>query len=205
MNYKRIRGGMGIGDAIYIQSIARHLVDQGEHLEICTSWPEVFTPIADRVQFAPFSRQNITYLAHYTQGKPHQNTTQFADMCRSCGIAVDIPLRLEWRPINQEIVRQYAGKKILIVQMPRAPMNRTDGFGYEILPDCRVIDDIIAQVKDQYFVIQVGKGEPIYRFKHLDLGPGEQNHVNGHAGYLLPGRGLPRVPVIYFTDGRIVR
>ena len=89
---KRIRGGMGIGDALYVQAVARYLVNRGETLEVCTAWPDVFRPIRDKVLFAPFSRHNIQYLAHYSLRKGRPETTQFEDCCIQGGMQHSIPL-----------------------------------------------------------------------------------------------------------------
>ena len=77
---RSIRGGMGLGDALYVQAVARHITATGERLLVCTAWPDVFKPLGDKVEFAPFRRQRIDVLAHYSTRKALP-TKQFDDVC----------------------------------------------------------------------------------------------------------------------------
>ena len=49
---KTIRGGRGLGDALYVQGVVRHLVGLGQRLAVRSDWPEVFRP--ERVIFEAF-------------------------------------------------------------------------------------------------------------------------------------------------------
>lgn len=169
---------MGLGDSLYLQSVARHLVKRGEQLEVCSEWPDVFKPLG--VKVSPFSRMNIQILAHYSMRKGHLGTTQFEDCCLQAGIREPVELKLDWQPKNFTLIAQLrkSWKQILVVQLPRAPMGRTDGFGRELLPDCRVIQSAIDRLKDRAFVVQVGHGDPLYRFKGIDLDLANQTSVS---------------------------
>ena len=156
---KRIRGGSGLGDALYVQAVARHLVNQGKKLQICTDWPDVFLPLADKVEFDAFSRSNIDYLAHYSKRK-EENTTQFEDCCIESGLNPDeVEYKLDWRDRPQP-------KPYVLVHTPRTPMDRKDKFGAELLPDCSVIDDVLDQIGLP--VIQVGSGVKKYHLQNVD-------------------------------------
>jgi ADP-heptose:LPS heptosyltransferase len=48
-------------------------------------------------------------------------------------------------------------------------MGRTDGFGAEILPDCRVMQKMIDRLKDRALIVQVGAGTPLYQFKGIEV------------------------------------
>ena len=162
---KTIRGGNGLGDALYVQSIARHLVKKGQRLEVCTSWPDVFKPLGDDVVIAPFRRPGVDIVAHYVKRKQERGTTQFEDCCISAGIDEPVELRLDWAP-----EKQYSFKKpLVLVALPRHPMNRKDGFGDELMPDCSVIQRAIDKMKGRACLVQVGVGEPLHRFTGLDL------------------------------------
>jgi hypothetical protein len=168
---KRIRGGSGLGDALYVQAVARHIVMRGEHLEVCTAWPDVFKPLSGKISIAPFSRQNIDYLAHYSQRKMLTETNQFQDCCNAAGIQEPVDFKLDWKlegKVLQARVRE-AGKPIVVVQMPRAPMGRTDGFCSEILPDCKRIQRAIDLIGANVTIVQVGSGIPLFAFRGIDF------------------------------------
>lgn len=162
---------MGLGDALYLQAVVRHLVRKGQKVEVCTEWPDVFRPLKDHVKFSPFSRTNIQILAHYSMRKGIAGTTQFEDCCLQAGIREPVEFKLDWWPVNAGLVAQIRKpwKPILCVQLPRAPMGRSDGFGAELLPDCGVIQQAIDRLKDRAYIVQIGSGEALYRFKGIDL------------------------------------
>lgn len=168
---KRIRSGMGLGDSLYLQPVVRHLVNQGQRLEVCSEWPDVFRPLGDKVRIDRFSRQNIQILAHYSLRKGRTDTNQFEDCCLQAGIKEPVEFRLDWQPVNHGLIASVrrSWKPILCVQLPRNPMGRTDGFGKELMPDCRVIQQAIDKLRERYFVVQVGAGKPIYEFAGIDL------------------------------------
>lgn len=165
-----IRGGSGLGDALYLQSVARYLVEQGCLVEACCNWPEIFVSLGDRVRVTGFRRTSIDRLAHYSMRRA-QSTTQWEDVCISAGIPKDTPLRLDWSrqgPLVIEVINAAAGRPIILVQMPRAPFARSDGYGEELLPDCHVIQRVIDELVD-CFIVQIGLGTPVFRFERLSL------------------------------------
>jgi hypothetical protein len=165
---------MGLGDALYVQSVARHLVEKGESLTVCTAWPDVFRQMGPKVVTAPFSRQ-VQILAHYSARKQRQGTTQFEDVCHTAGIKDRVELRLDWKVEDEKLVawlKETAdGRPIVLVQLPRAPMGRKDGFGAELLPDCRVIEKVLARLKTQKraLIVQIGAGLSLYGLRGLDV------------------------------------
>ena len=161
---RSIRGGSGLGDSLYLQSVVRHLIGKGESLRVHSDWPAVFGQLGDMVTVEPFSRKNINILAHYSSRKALTNSTQWEDVCASAGISEPVELRLDWAPETTLDIRPY-----VCVQLPRAPMGRSDGFGADLLPDCRLIQRAIDALRDRFAIVQIGAGEPLFRFKHLDL------------------------------------
>lgn len=166
-----VRGGMGLGDAIYVQAVARHLVGQGHRVEACTAWPDVFRPLGDKVVCSPFRRKPIDRLAHYASRRGAPGTTQFEDVCINAGIGKVADLRLDWEPVGGELPARLhsAGKPVIVVQMPRAPFGRSDGYGLEFLPDCRTIQRAIDMLAGRALLVQIGKGEPLFRFAGIDV------------------------------------
>lgn len=194
---RAIRGGMGLGDAIYVQSVARHIVNRGEKLQVCTSWPDVFKPLGEAVEFARFRRDRIDFLAHYSLRKRFTDTTQFDDCCIQAGIGAGVELRLDWPARPHRL--QADGKPILCVQLPRSPMGRTDGFGAELLPDCRKIQAAIDAVRGRVLIVQVGSGKPLFEFSGIDVDLANRTTVSelidlasaadaflGYPSFLLP-------------------
>lgn len=197
---KSIRGGMGLGDALYVQSVARHLIEKGESLRIHSAWPEVFKQLGPRALVAPFSR-NVQILAHYAPRKGAQGTTQFQDVCLQAGIRSPIDLRLDWKAEDSGLLESLKsrGRPILCVQLPRAPMGRKDGFGAELLPDCKVIQRLIDRLKEKALIVQVGSGLPLHRFDGIDVDLANRTTVSqlldvasiaggflGYVSFLLP-------------------
>lgn len=170
---RSVRAGMGLGDSLYLQSVARHFVEKGENVEVCSAWPDVFRPIAGKIMLSPFRRNGINTLAHYTARKGTPGTSQFRDMCICAGIREDVDLRLDWVPEHTEYPARLRarGKPIVCVQLPRTPMDRTDTFGDELLPNCDVIQRVIDRIAGYATLVQIGKGAPLYQFSglHCDL------------------------------------
>lgn len=162
---------MGLGDSLYLQSVVRHLVEHSpERFQVCSSWPEVFRPLGDRVVVTPFTRAGIDILAHYSLRKRYA-TTQFEDCCIQAGIAGPVDLRIDWSPTDPHLIERLRteGRPIVCVQLPRAPMGRTDGFGIELLPDCRAMQTAIDALRGHALIVQIGAGRPLFRFSGIEV------------------------------------
>ena len=169
---KSIRSGKGLGDSLYLQGVARHLVERGEHPEVCTGWPDVFRPLAGKVKVSPFRRERIDCIAHYVSRKRAAGTDQFTDCCISAGIREKVEFRLDWQLVNpgwSEVLAR-GRRPVILVQLPRLPMDRLDGYGMDLLPDCATIQRVIDALRDQgAFIVQIGRGASLYNFQGLDL------------------------------------
>lgn len=176
---KSIRGGMGLGDALYVQAVARHIIQtRGERLKACTAWPEVFKHLP--VEIAPFTRQGISYLSHYSGRKGIEGTTQFEDCCIAAGIREPVDFRLDWKLEDEALAARVRepGKPVVLVQLPRTPMGRTDGFGAELLPDCRRIQQAIDLIGGQATKVLIGAGQPLYTLTGIDIDLTNQTTVS---------------------------
>lgn len=173
---KSIRGGSGLGDSLYVQAIARHLLRRGERrLQVCSDYPDLFKPLADKVEVVPHRRIGVDIHATYTMRKHCADTDQFRDCCISAGIREPVELRIEWQ--SDKAIE--SNKPIVCVQLPRLPMGRTDGFGADVMPDCGAIQRIIDRLADRVTLVQIGKGEPTYRFNGIDMDFANQTSVEG--------------------------
>lgn len=168
---KSIRCGMGLGDSLYLQSVARWFVQRGEYMHIASAWPDVFLPLAHGSKVVPFRRNNIDVLAHYSLRKKFTHTDQFEDCCIQAGIKELVELKLDWTVTDSELVDRLRqrGKPIVCVQLPRNPMNRQDGFGAELLPDCGAIQRAIDSIQGRATIVQVGGGKSLYDFRGIDI------------------------------------
>lgn len=157
-----MRGGSGLGDAIYLRPIVEHFIGEGRRVTICSDYPDVFDgtgAVTNR-----FDRFNIDVLAHYTAGKRNPDTNQWQDICASARIP-EIPLRFEWRVRNHGLMNAIradaAGRPLVVVHGGRTPMGRKDGFGKELLPEREAFALALLELGD-CFTVRVGKGEELY-------------------------------------------
>lgn len=178
----RIRCGQGLGDSIYLQAVVAYLLEHGQkNLEVCTDWPDVFTHLRPRTiqtkdgriqsydksgkfDIAPFSRVRIDCIAHYSGRKHVRGTSQMED----CFISAKLPPvtnpRLDWVVVNRNLVstiRTEAGaRRIVFLQHLRAPMDRADNFGSELVPSQKSIEDVLSAIRREgdTFVVKVGNG-----------------------------------------------
>jgi hypothetical protein len=166
---KTIRCGRGLGDSLYLQSVVRHLVEKGNRLRVKSDFPDLFRHLP-RVEVKPFDRR-ADIVAHYASSRGNTKTTQFQDCCQRAGITEPVELRLDWTATDEQFLPSLRDlpRPIVLVQLPRAPMARTDGFGMELLPDCRVIQRAINLLRSRCVIVQVGAGTPLFRFDGIDL------------------------------------
>lgn len=173
INRISVRGGSGFGDALYVQAVARHLVRYGQKVEACSNYPDVFWPLRGCCTASGF-RRNATIIAHYSLRRQVLSTDQFQDCCIQAGLAGAVELRLDWEPrslvLVGAILAAARGRPIVVALLPRKPMARTDGVFDVLLPDCRVLQMVIDRARMRgAFVVQVGAGEPLFKFRGIDL------------------------------------
>ena len=169
---KSIRCGRGLGDSLYLQAVVRLMLAKNTAIsfKVKSDYPDVFSQLGNRVSVVPFDR-NVDITAHYSVRKGVPGTTQWQDCCIAAGISRDSEMHIDWRATNTALVEQIKapGKPIVVVQMPRPPMGRTDGFGASLLPDCSAIQRLIREAKTTHTVVQIGAGKNIYTFDGIDF------------------------------------
>lgn len=168
---KSVRGGSGLGDAIYVHGVVRHLLARHPRLTVCTAYPDVYRPLRERLRFEPFRRHPVDIIAHYASARVKAGTSQFQDCCLSAGLPPDLDFRVDWTPQNLALVARLrsAGRPVIVVQMPRAPFARSDGFGAEFLPDCRRIQQAIDMIDGRALTVLIGAGEASFRYSNIDV------------------------------------
>lgn len=165
----RIRGGSGLGDAIYVRPFVEHFCSLGKLVTVCSDYQDVFYGTGARTE--PFSRLKIDLCAHYTTGKANPHTNQWQDVCAMARKSVhfsskaDLPLSIKWKVKNGALIsrlREAAGDKpLVLVHGGRTPMGRTDGFGMELLPKKEAMRAAVAALDDCY-TVRIGKGHELY-------------------------------------------
>lgn len=164
----RVRGGRGLGDALYLRPIAERLIQDGVDVTVLSDYTDVF--IGSGAQVAPFDRSAGNVIAHYVYAKAFPGTTQWQDVCRSAKVAAD--LRFDWSVRNTALVErlrdQAQGRPIIVVHGGREPMDRKDGFGLELLPEKFAFDVTLERLRRECFLVQIGKAAQIYPL-HVDL------------------------------------
>ena len=163
---KRVRGGRGLGDALYVRPIVDHLIRSGERVKVLTDYKEVF--LGSGASVLPFERVRVDVTAHYVGGKGKIGTTQWEDVCASAKVPSTLPLRIDWPVRNRAMIdglRAQAGRRpMVLVHGGRRPMNRLDGFGMELLPAKAAFDVVLDELRD-CFLVQIGKASQLYPLK----------------------------------------
>ena len=159
----RLRGGRGLGDSLYLRPIVDYLVRLGERVTALSDYPDVF--LASGAEVQPFTRQGVVLLAHYRTGIGNPQTTQWQDVLRSARMPEGLPLRFSWTVRNATLVdalqARAAGKPLVLVHGGREPMNRTDGFALELMPERAAFATALDALRD-CFLVRVGRGPRRY-------------------------------------------
>jgi hypothetical protein len=160
---REIRAGSGLGDSIYLQSVARHMVMQGKQIVVRSNYPDVFRPIG--VPVVQFHKLGNCVAAHYATRMRMQQTDQFQDMCITAGISGPVEMRLDWQPFNDEFLSGLK-RPVIAVMLPRLPMDRTDGFGIDLMPNWHVMQTLIDKCDTS--ILQIGSGKAVHAFSGID-------------------------------------
>lgn len=163
---KRVRGGRGLGDALYVRPVVDQLLKDGHSVTVLTDFPHLYIPTGAACR--PFERIKVDYCAHYVGYKQHAGTTQWQDVCASVGMPLDLPFRFPWKVSNHSMISglraQAQGRPLVLVHGGRVPMGRTDGFGMELMPTSEAFNAVLDELRD-CFLVQIGKAEQLYPVK----------------------------------------
>ncbi len=151
-----------MGDGMYVRAVCEHLAKTHSDITACTNYPELFDGTG--IGTAPFSRQNIDRLAHYSARKAKTDSCQWDDVCDAAQIP-RIPLKIAHQVRNRAMIERLRifadGKPMILVHGGRVPMGRTDGFGKELLPNVEAFGAVLEALHD-CFLIQIGNAEQVY-------------------------------------------
>lgn len=172
MKPRRIRGGSGLGDSLYVRPVADYFARRGEAVQVLSFYPDVF--LGSGAEVVPFERTaNVDTMAHYAIGRRNPDTTQWQEVCRAARIDDSLPFRFGWRVQNEALVhrlRSRAAKRpIVLVHGGREPFGRMDQFGIELLPDPRGFEVMLGALRE-CFLVRIGRGKQFYKVRSdLDL------------------------------------
>jgi hypothetical protein len=161
---REIRAGSGLGDSIYLQSIVRHLRMSGKDIIVRSNYPDVFRPL--NVSVTQHRKDGKPIVAHYVTRKHTPGTSQFEDMCIMAGIKEPVQMQLDWRVQNTSLLTGIE-RPIIAVMLPRAPMDRSDGFGSELMPKWEILQNLVNLV--ECTTVQVGAGKAVYNYSGIDV------------------------------------
>lgn len=157
---KRLRGGSGLGDSLYVRPICDELIRRGEQITVLSNYPDVF--IGTGAEVKPFCRDNVQVVAHYVNGKSKAGTTQWQDICESAKVQAE--MRFTWSIRNLRLVDRLrslaAGRPIILAHGGRAPMGRSDGFANDLLPERAAFERCLAELRD-CFVVGIGSKDGV--------------------------------------------
>lgn len=165
---KRLRGGSGLGDSLYVRPICDELIRRGERITVLSNYPDIFIDSGASVE--PFCRNNVQVVAHYVNGKSKAGTTQWQDVCESA--KVDAEMRFNWTVRNQALTDRLrslaAGRPIILVHGGRSPMGRSDGFANDLLPDLTAFEQCLDGLRD-CFTVGIGSKDGVKYGIPVDL------------------------------------
>jgi len=159
----RIRSGRGLGDSIYLRAIVDHLVGTGDRVTALSDYPDVFAGSGAKIE--AFTREGTVRVAHYTESMGDQSLTQWVAMLRRAGFGPHVPLLIKWQVQNAALVErvraQAAGRPLILVHGGRVPMERTDGYGADLIPRREAFDCALAAL-DHCYRVRIGRAPHLY-------------------------------------------
>lgn len=156
----RINSPRGLGDAIHLRAIVRHLLSIGHEVTVFTRWPEMFGDLPVTVHAADEAieyRDLISARACFQCRVPQvREMSQFANACLQAGIDQPIDLDIGWAvrnaPLLKDITGRAAGRPILVFQ----PLKHVSNSNEELLrPDNDAFRALIGSHRD-HFKVRVG-------------------------------------------------
>ena len=158
----------GMGDMVYLYSIAKWMLARGFDVAVRTHVPEMFECL--NIETIPFNAPTPEDKYYVLKGdyfacKSEKDTNQFEDICYMMGIKEEVPLCLEY---DQAFVR-YKMKVKKPVSLVKHPVYKMMG-GYVELASKEERFQWIVDTFREYYHIQVGSiGDDLRLLKGIDL------------------------------------
>lgn len=159
-----------MGDSFYTRVVTDYLISIGHEVCAYTFHADLFRNVPCKVE--RFGKLSTDVIAHYVQGKNNPLTTQWQDVCDAAGIP-RIPFCFTWNIINHALVahvrEQARGRPMVLIHGGRAPMNRTDNFGIELLPEKRAFDQVQEAIYRDVLFVRIGEGKQKYAMDRVEV------------------------------------
>lgn len=157
-----LRGAGGLGDAVYMYPVLKYYLEQGQHVEILTKYPEIYQSlvkagliITDR--YAKQPDRECRYASRY----PIQTTTTYRDTLILSGIEKQVPFEMEFN--CPRVFYFPTTKKICVIRNIILPMKQR-GDELCLIPDGKCYQAIIDAYKNEYYFVLAGNKNS-YRFE----------------------------------------
>lgn len=153
-----LNGSKGLGDALYVRAVARHLLwKENKEVTVFTRWPEVFRDLPLKVKaLGDLTGQEdihpVVYCSHCRVQQP-ASLDFFTLACRQAGIVDEVDLFIDWKVKNKRLVESIRlaarGRRIFVYQSPK----KANGPEQEVLrPRREAFNRYIENHKDCYRV-----------------------------------------------------
>ena len=217
----RLKCASGLGDSIYIYPVLKEYLKKydSRDITIMTNYPEIFQDLG--VKTIRHTKDWASHKISYCPRKYDTSTTQFQDVLMASRLPTDIKLNIPWKVKEPDYINKlYQKMKIpfnyLVVAAPYVPFGRCDGFGKELTIKYQYLDDILRQLKKDYFVIQVGSEDSVYQLKNIDLNlcrkttitqlmdlTSQASFVVGQVGHMIPIAEALNIPgmIVFSKNG----
>jgi hypothetical protein len=153
-----IRASGGLGDAIHLRAAVLHLMRRGP-VTVFTPFPDVFLGL-DVTVAGQGEGDAHEGLLHFSHKLTPSDLDCFTGSCRRAGIHEAIPLRVDWRVRNPDLLSRIldaAGGRPIFVYQPRKIARNAS---QELLrPDRAVYNAFIA---DHHHHFRIRLGQPPY-------------------------------------------
>jgi hypothetical protein len=170
-------GPRGLGDAIFVRSVAVRWIELGEKVTVFTTWPEVFDGIGAIVR--PSASRTGDENIHHCVGCLHcrlpdvQPVSIFRRICHQSGLFEPFDFRLDWKVKRPDLIgkikRRSAGRKIMIYQPPKI----ANGFEQTLFNPRQEDFFRYLEGRDDCYRIKVGHASGAHEYKgapcELDL------------------------------------
>jgi hypothetical protein len=169
-----LRGASGLGDAVYMYPVLKHLIERGEKVEMLTKFPVIYDPLRKlgliiSERYAKLPDRECRYSPRYEV----KGTTTYQDTLILAGVDRNVPLEIDFEPAELpdsiKSVIENEERHVCLVRAPALPMKGREEARI-LVPDIGIMDAIIAANKKRFLFVQVGDRNGYEKkLKRIDL------------------------------------
>lgn len=125
-------GSKGLGDALYVRAVARHLLfKEGKEVIVYTRWADIFSdlPLTVKPLDARTGAEDLHHVVYCSHCRVQQPASLdfFTLACRQAGIMDEVHLFIDWKIRNQPLVDSIQeaakGRRVFVYQSPKKAVN----------------------------------------------------------------------------------